>query len=118
MRISNGIEKMKASEAYYLVVHDKRMLWEDHSQVIRQCSYCEAWVDVDDQSGEAQILVDEREMEFKVCYDICDDCQERIKQGQELDDYDYEDVDLEEYCHDCGEAIEYDEDGDEYCRCS
>lgn len=55
-----------------LFVEENGIHSDDVSQVIRQCSCCNYYVDVDNQSSEVVI-------NGITHYDICDDCSDNLK---------------------------------------
>lgn len=65
------VEKLTELEAIELCGYHN-LDWEEHGQIVRQCSCCGAYVHVDEQSGEAEI-------NGYTYFDICDQCQSEIE---------------------------------------
>ncbi|MED0673965.1 hypothetical protein P4S95_27925 [Aneurinibacillus aneurinilyticus] len=95
----SAIQKMTEEEAREFAKKEK-VHWENVSTILRQCSCCNAWVDVDEQSGERFI----RRIK-KVKFDICDDCGDRLELGIETEKFDVGKIDLDECCGGCGHSL-------------
>lgn len=59
-------------EQAYQFCKQQEIDWNESSQVIRQCSQCDHYVDVDCQSSEVEI-------NGQIYFDVCDDCIEELK---------------------------------------
>lgn len=55
-----------------LFLEKKGLDWDESAQFVRECSECDMYVAVDDQSSE-------REINGEYYYDICDQCSSNIE---------------------------------------
>lgn len=97
------VRKFTESEARKLV-RKYKLSWElSAGEIIRQCSECGAYVAIEDFFGEEII-------NKETFYDICQDCVDRIKKGEAVEDFDADDCDELELCQYCDEPILDDEE--------
>lgn len=91
------ITKWTASE----IADDRALIRDVENSNIRQCSYCGAYVRVEDQAGEHEFK------NGKSANDICDDCVDCIEEGKEIEIF--EDDRYEDYLEDENEGIDEEE---------
>ncbi|MED0738785.1 hypothetical protein [Aneurinibacillus thermoaerophilus] len=103
---SKKIEKYTEAMAR-AIAKEEGIHWGDASLILRLCTYCGAWVRVDDYSSE-------REIGEETHLDICDDCSGRIAAGEEVERFKDEEIDPDDYCSDCGHPLD-DPLNEEYC---
>lgn len=102
------IEKYTLHEVYKQLREDGRHI-DDLSQYFRQCSLCDSWVSVDDQSAEWQ------DQHGNSWHDVCDDCQDKVSSNQQIIDHQDDIPDLTETCDYCGSLLVTDEELDSEC---
>jgi uncharacterized protein YlaI len=106
------VTKMTEAEARERA-KEENVDWENVGSILRQCSCCGAWVDVDEQSGERFI-----KRLSKTKLDICDDCGDRLELGLETETFKVGDIDPDEYCGGCGHPLDDPYGADECGYCS
>lgn len=68
--------------------------WDfNRGEIVRKCSCCDAYVSVEEFTGEAVIELDGKPVTH---YDLCDDCKERITLGVPTESFDSDDYEPED----------------------
>lgn len=80
------MNKMTGREVYENYIADRGIGKDDLGEYVRRCSECGAWAIVEEFNNEAVI-------NGKTEYDVCDDCKERLENGVEIEEFDWEDLD-------------------------